>query len=94
MVSKSFVNLFCQYEITNISKIMKTLNTLFSKVYFGAKKVLGIKKTEAEMTIDEYIESVQNRKQQLSNIRYTVYTRNVNRYKNNDLEESGALVLA
>jgi hypothetical protein len=73
---------------------MKTLNTLFSKVYFGAKKVLGIKKTEAEMTIDEYIESVQNRKQQLSNIRYTVYTRNVNRYKNNDLEESGALVLA
>lgn len=73
---------------------MKTLKTLFSKVYFGTKKVLGIKKTEAEMTIDEYIESVQNRQQQLSNIKFTVYTRNVNRYKNNDLEESGALVLA
>ena len=77
---------------------MKTLNTLFSKVYFGAKKVLGIKKTEAEMTIDEYIESVQNRKQQLSNIKFTVYPNRVNKAQakqvsNDDLEESDCLVL-
>lgn len=90
-----FVILFCQYEITNISKIMKTLNTLFSKVYFGAKKVLGIKKTEAEMTIDEYIESVQNRKQQLSNIRFTVYPkRAIREIQKDGLEESDCLVLA
>ena len=63
---------------------MKTLITLF-------RKVLGLRKSESEMTIDEYIESVQNRKQQLSNISCRVYN-SVKR--NDDFEAAGNLVLA
>lgn len=74
---------------------MKTLTTLFSKVYFGVKKVLGVKKTESEMSIDEYIESVQNRKQELSNISCTVSKRTKSIVSSNDdFEAAGNLVLA
>lgn len=67
---------------------MKTLTTLFSKVFLGTKNV---QKSEADMTVDEYIASVQNRQQQLSNISCRVY----NSVKRNDgLEAAGNLVLA
>lgn len=63
---------------------MKTLITLF-------RKVLGLIKSESEMSIDEYIESVKNRKQELSNISCRVYN-SVKR--NDDFEAAGNLVLA
>lgn len=74
---------------------MKTLTTIFSKVYFGVKRLLGIKKSESEMSVDEYIKSVQKRKQELSKIRCSV-SKKVDKIvsRNDDFEAAGNLVLA
>lgn len=56
------------------------------------RKVLGCKKTESEMTIDQFILSVQNRRQEFSSLCITVEIEKTN--LNNDLEEAGNLILA
>lgn len=71
---------------------MKTLTQLFSKVFSTTKEV---QKSEDEMSVDEYIASVQNRKQQFSNISCKVSNNTTKRVsQNDDLEASSNLVLA
>ncbi|MEC4049318.1 hypothetical protein OX284_007735 [Flavobacterium sp. SUN046] len=79
---------------------MKAITRLLSKVYFSTKNFLNsivtFKKPESAMTVDEYIESVKNRKQELSSIYFTVEVNNPQDLKDDSegLEDADCLVLA